>query len=140
MSFSFSLLSSVVECDNLLTIAQFELKELEAQKTNADIRQDRTDISTQRNQIAISVARAELNGVEAALLTVTNPEVVKTLTNKKTKLENRIENLEVDLTERGALQLLKMEMSLAQLNATIEATQDFITQLNARKAELAVNA
>lgn len=137
MVFSINNLTTVGECDGVLTIANQEKKELQTQYANLDLRQDRTDNSAQRNQAALSASQAELAGINAAIPAITDPVVLKEYNNRKTRLENRIENLQLTLGDRGAVATLKLEMDLAQVQASIDVTQDFINQVTARRAVLA---
>lgn len=52
-------------------------------------------------------------------------------------MENRIENLQLTLGDRGAVATLKLEMDLAQVQASIDVTQEFINQVIVRRAVLA---
>lgn len=136
MNYSLTRLTTVAECDAVLASARLELKEFQTQLANIDLRQDRAGSTVQRNAAALTLNRAELQGLEAAIATVTDPETLAALNNRLVKLRNRVENLEVDTQSKGAAGLLKMELDISQLENSISVTQDFIAQVEGRKAAL----
>jgi len=84
----------------------------------------------------LAVNNAELAGLEAAVLTVTDPAALESLNNRIIKLRNRVENLQVDLTSQGAVRLLKLQLDINQLETLVQITNTFIAGVEARKAAL----
>ena len=84
----------------------------------------------------MAVNNAELAGLEAAVLTVTDPAALESLNNRIIKLRNRVENLQVDLTSQGAVRLLKLQLDINQLETLVQITNTFIAGVEARKAAL----
>lgn len=136
MEYSIARLTTVAECDAVLASARLELKEFQTQMANIDLRQDRSDSSTQRNQAALVVNRAQLQGYEAAIAATTDPVALASLNSKATKMRNRVENLEVDAAARGVVSLLKMELDIAQLEVQIAETQNCIALVESKRASL----
>lgn len=136
MDYSIARLITVAECDAVLATARMELKEFQTQLANIDLRQDRADSSVQRNNAALTLNRAQLQGYEAAVAATTDPDALAALNNKLVKMRNRVENLEADAAVRGVVALLKMELDIHQLEKQIEVTQDLIAQVEAKKAAL----
>jgi len=84
----------------------------------------------------LAVNNVELAGLEAAVLTVTDPAALESLNNRIIKLRNRVENLQVDLTSQGAVRLLKLQLDINQLETLVQITNTFIAGVEARKAAL----
>ena len=84
----------------------------------------------------MAVNNVELAGLEAAVLTVTDPAALESLNNRIIKLRNRVENLQVDLTSQGAVRLLKLQLDINQLETLVQITNTFIAGVEARKADL----
>jgi len=84
----------------------------------------------------LAVNNAKLAGLEAAVLTVTDPAALESLNNRIIKLRNRVENLQVDLTSQGAVRLLKLQLDINQLETLVQITNTFIAGVEARKAAL----
>jgi len=136
MEYSMERLTTVAECDAVLAAAQLELKEFQTQLANIDLRQDKADSSVQRMSISLALNRAELVGLEAALPTVTDPDALASLNGRLTKVRNRVENLEVDTAKRGIVAVIKLQMDINQLEASVNVINDLITQVTAKKATL----
>jgi hypothetical protein len=138
MSFSTDRLNTLEECEAVLASARLELKEFQTQLGNIDFRQERKDNTVQKNAAALVVNRAQVQGYEVALSSITNPEARAVITNRLTKVRNRVENLEADATAKGIVSILKMELDIAQLEGQITITENFIAQVEAKKATLTV--
>lgn len=136
MNYSLNRLTTVAECDNVLASASLELKEFQTEMAKIDLRQGKAGNTVQKNVKALVLNRAELQGLEAAIASVTDPETQEALNARLVKLRNRVEDLEVDTQQKGATSLLKLELDYNQLESNVAVTLDFIAQVQARKASL----
>jgi len=136
-TYNFDGLKTIEECEAIEAEAQLELKEFVTQRGNINLRQDKAENTSDRNNISLSVNRAELQGLESARSTVTNQSAVKVLNNRITKVRNRVENLEVDLEGKGPSRILRLQLDINQLETLIQITNTFITGVQARKTVLA---
>ena len=135
--YNFDGLTTVAECEATEAEAQLELKEFETQLGNIDLRQGRAENTGAKNTVALTVNRAELQGLEVAKTTVTDANALKSLNNRITKVRNRVENLEVDIQSKGIVKVLKLQLDVKQLEGLIQITKDFITGVQTKKATLA---
>lgn len=136
MTYSISKLTTKAECDQVLTYAANEKRTLEYRQTTSVYSQGNTASSTDKVTAAITSTQAELGGIEAALSTITDADTRRVYERKKTKLQNKLDDLGFRKEDVGGPRLLINELEAGQVEVQLAETNAFIAAVTAHKDTL----
>jgi hypothetical protein len=136
MTYTVEMLTTAVECDSVLIVAEKEKKDLIFRKTSLERQKETYSLNGLEIDEELQATETELTALQG---------VVSTLPEGKTKADNekRIRRLDLKkflLTQKdkdyGSVALLVREFDLGMLNKELEEVDVFIAAINARKAAL----
>ncbi|HEX8326553.1 MAG TPA: hypothetical protein VF629_03350 [Hymenobacter sp.] len=137
MAYPVELLTSVAECDTVLTQTQFELRDLNVRETVLDAQGERTSESA----ADITADLSAQDAIIAALTPVvgTLPAGSKARLNTEGDLRRatqRRDNLTASQQLRGPVAALNRALDLRQVQVQIAEINTFVAEVTARKAAL----
>lgn len=136
MTYPIEKLATIAECDTLLTYANNEKKTLEYRKYILDYSQGNAAENADLVNVSIQAAQVELQGLESLITTLPDGDAKEEYLRKRKRLENKLDDLGFKREDAGAGKLLTKMLELAQINAQLAETENFITAVTARKAAL----
>jgi hypothetical protein len=136
MPFSVDQLATVAECDEVLKYADDERDALLFRINVYTYSQENAEETSEEVNDTITGIDQELVGINAFLATNPTGKLAKEYSRKKTKLENRKEELGFRSEDIGGVSLLKKELELRQAQAQLVETDQCIAEVNARKTAL----
>lgn len=136
MEYSISQLSTVEECEAVLTQAQKQKEDLEFSKTSKDRNRTRYAEQSVRTDADLQAINGEISVVELIIAGLQIGEVKDEMDVKLKRLEYRKFLLEERNENYGLVALLDRELDVALVEAELTALDDFIAQVEAHKATL----
>jgi len=136
MSYSISGLTTVVDCDVLLTWAGKEKADLEFKKLSEERLTTRYATTSVEVDAILQGVLVELSAVDTIIGVLPDGPTKEEEIKKKVKLEYKKFLLENRKESYGAVALLEKEMDLARVEKELDEVNAFITLVTAHKATL----
>lgn len=136
MSYSISGLTTVVDCDVLLTWAGKEKADLEFKKLSEERLTTRYATTSVEVEAILQGVLVELSAVDTIIGVLPDGPTKEEEIKKKVKLEYKKFLLENRKESYGAVALLEKEMDLARVEKELDEVNAFITMVTAHKATL----
>ena len=136
MSYSISGLTTVVDCDVLLTWAGKEKADLEFKKLSEERLTTRYATTSVEVEAILQGVLVELSAVDTIISVLPDGPTKEEEIKKKVKLEYRKFLLENRKESYGAVALLEKQMDLARVVKELEEVNAFITIITDHKATL----
>ncbi len=137
--FSVNLITKLAEADEILAFAQ-ELKEtIEFEITSYNRKTNVTGQNAEKLQVTIETVTAEIEVLTEILASgkITNPVQLRKNQKRLAMLENDLQELGFKNEDIGAGFYLKRQLQLERAKSELVVTNNFITEVEAKKAELA---
>lgn len=137
MAYPVNLLTTIAECDTILSIAQRELRDLTVRATVLDAQGDRTSESAADSTAELTAQQAIINALTPVLPTL--PAGSKSYISTESDLRHatqRRDNLLASRQARGPIAALIRALDLRQVQAQIAEVNTFIAEVTARRAAL----
>jgi hypothetical protein len=136
MAYSVNLISTVADCNLLLSLAAKEKSDLEFRKISQERQRSSYAETAVETEAELQTVNAELAALASIIATLPDGQVKDDNITKQKKLELKQYLLAEKKDNYGAVALLEKELILARIDKELLATQEFITALEARKAAL----
>jgi hypothetical protein len=136
MSYSISGLTTVVDCDVLLTWAGKEKADLEFKKLSEERLTTRYATTSVEVDAILQGVLVELSAVDTIISVLPDGPTKEDEIKKKVKLEYKKFLLENRKESYGAVALLEKQMDLARVEKELEEVNAFITIITDHKATL----
>jgi hypothetical protein len=136
MSYSISGLTTVVDCDVLLTWAGREKADLEFKKLSEERLTTRYATTSVEVEAILQGVLVELSAVDTIISVLPDGPTKEDEIKKKVKLEYKKFLLENRKESYGAVALLEKQMDLARVEKELEEVNAFITIITDHKATL----
>lgn len=136
MSYSISGLTTVVDCDVLLTWAGKEKADLEFKKLSEERLTTRYATTSVEVEAILQGVLVELSAVDTIISVLPDGPTKEDEIKKKVKLEYKKFLLENRKESYGAVALLEKQMDLARVEKELEEVNVFITIITDHKATL----
>jgi len=136
MSYSISGLTTVVDCDVLLTWAGKEKADLEFKKLSEERLTTRYATTSVEVDAILQGVLVELSAVDTIICVLPDGPTKEEEIKKKVKLEYKKFLLENRKESYGAVALLEKEMDLARVEKELDEVNAFITLVTDHKATL----
>ena len=135
--YSLNKITSVADCDVLLTWAEKEKSDL----TFKQLSVERVTVNYSSTSIEIDAVLqgviAEINAIDTIMSTLAEGPTKEDLLKKKTRLEYKKFLLENRKESYGSVALLEKELDLERINKELDEVDAFITTITTHKASLA---
>jgi hypothetical protein len=136
MSFSVSMITTVADCDLLLSLATKEKSDLEFRKLSTERQRSSYAENAGEVEAELAAANAELTAVNTVLGTLPEGPTKDEHITKKMRLELKLRLLNERKENYGTVALLAKEFDQARLEKELLAAQEFTAAVQARKAAL----
>ena len=136
MSYTVSKLTTVVECDQLLSNATDAKSDLQFSQTTLTRQTNDRMRSAAQLEATLATVLAQIDAFTAARDAMPPGPDRDNLTSRLRRLNDRKENLEERQSKSGAVALLDIEMELGLAAAQISVLDAFIDVVNTRKDEI----
>jgi hypothetical protein len=136
MSYSVNLISTVADCDLLLSLAAKEKSDLDFRKLSQDRQRSSYAETAVEVEAELQVVNTELSAITTVIANLPDGQTKDDNITKRKKLELKQYLLTEKKDNYGAVALLEKELTLARIDKELTATQEFSTALEARKATL----
>lgn len=136
MSYSLNLITLPSEADSLIKTAEREKRNLEHRKDSYQLRNENSAEDAVENAADLTSANAALTAVNAIIATLPEGERKEEELIKKMELELKIKKLTRNGSKRGAIATIEREYDAELIDRQLAAINDFISAVNARKAQL----
>jgi hypothetical protein len=136
MSFSTSMITTVADCNLLLSLATKEKSDLEFRKLSAERQRSSYAENAGEVDAELAAANAELAVVNTIIGTLPEGPTKDDNITKKMRLDLKLRLLNEKKDNYGAVALLAKEFDQARLEKELLAAQDFTTAVQARKDAL----
>lgn len=134
--YSVSQLTSVSDCDAVLSIANKELQDLEWRKLSYQRQKNQYALQAVSIISELAAKRAELEVLSSIIEGLPEGSLKTENQNKKIRVEYSIFLLENRRTNYGDVALLDKELDLQRIERELEETAAFIAEVEARKAAI----
>lgn len=135
--YSLNKITTVADCDVLLTWAEKEKSDL----TFKQLSVERVTVNYSSTSIEIDAVLqgviAEINAIDTIMSTLAEGPTKEDLFKKKTRLEYKKFLLENRKESYGSVALLEKELDLERINKELDEVDGFITTITTHKASLA---
>ncbi|HMR81629.1 MAG TPA: hypothetical protein PKE30_00755 [Niabella sp.] len=135
-NYSVSQLTSVSDCDAVLSIAGKELQDLEWRKLSYQRQKNQYALQAVSIISELAAKRAELEVLNSIIEGLPEGSLKTENQNKKIRVEYSIFLLENRRTNYGDVALLDKELDLQRIERELEETAAFIAEVEARKAAI----
>lgn len=134
--YSVNQLTSVSDCDAVLSIANKELQDLEWKKLSYQRQKNQYALQAVSIISELAAKRAELEVLNSIIEGLPEGTLKTENQNKKIRVEYSIFLLENRRTNYGDVALLDKELDLQRIERELEETAAFIAEVEARKAAI----
>ena len=136
MAYSTQMLTTVIDCDTVLTIANKEKEDLDFRKLSLERQKDNATDNSVEIDTELAAVNAEITALNAVVAGLPDGVIKTDTQNKIVKLEYRKFLLTTRKTNYGSVSLVEKEYELACTELALTETNAFIAAVTARKAEL----
>jgi predicted nucleic acid-binding Zn-ribbon protein len=136
MTFSSQLIETVAQCDTLIQETNNEYSNLQFRKANIEVQITNSTSTVNLVPPQLANLTAQLTVKENMLTSATDPETIRNLQIEIHNLTSRKLRLEGQVEATDRLRLLDREFAIAKVTKQLEAYDEFLAALNARKAAL----
>ncbi len=136
MDYSVNNLSTVADCNALLTWAGREKADLSFKKLSDERLTSRIAETSQELDVELQGVLAEISATETIIGILPDGPTREDAINKKTRLEYKKFLLENRRESYGTVALLEKEMDLARIQVEIDEVDAFISAVEQRKANI----
>jgi hypothetical protein len=137
MEFSLNQVTTIAECDALLSIAQSEKNELTYRQTTLNYQMENKAEDSIEFSAELSAATTELESLTASLANMPEGPAKVDATKRKMRLELRVYTMNQRASSFGIVAVIDRQFEIAQVEERLSITNDFINQVEARKGQLA---
>lgn len=135
-NYSVSQLTTIEDCDALLSIADREQKNLEWKKVSLARQKDLYSTNAFVNATELASKRAELSTLDSIIAGLPEGTFKTEQVKRRTSVWYRVFLLENRRTSFGDVAFLEKEYEIARIQKELDETAILITEVTARKAEL----
>ena len=136
MPYNVSQLTTVAECDQLIQTANDTKGDLQFTETSLTRRNNTRLRTATRLAATLATVVAQIEAFTAARDAMPEGPDKDAINSRLRRLNDRMENLEESRQRTGTVALLDTEMNRAMIAAQIGVVDDFIEELEVRKAHL----
>jgi hypothetical protein len=136
MSFSTGMITTVADCDLLLSLAAKERSDLEFRKLSVERQRSVYAENAGEVEAELTAVNAELVAVNTVLENLPDGDIKDEQITKKMRLELKLRLLHEKKENYGIVALLVKEFGQARLEQELAAAQDFTTAVEARRKNL----
>jgi capsule polysaccharide export protein KpsE/RkpR len=136
MNYNFSSITSVAECDQMITDTVGDKLKTELMKFNSEGRVISDANAAVSMPSVVENLTTQLAAKQAQLAAATDPDEIEDLTMDVNSLENRLIMSNRRLENLSSSNIVKRQLGIGQLEFEILAFNEAIAALEARKAEL----
>ncbi|RZM12617.1 MAG: hypothetical protein EOO88_45450 [Pedobacter sp.] len=136
MSFTTSILTTIGDCDKLLSLAQADKRDKEFRKITLERKQENSVLTSSEIEADLSAVNAEIDAYETAIPGMPEGLAKEQFRAKLTKAVYKKFTLEERRLTNGVLAVLQNELELSCVAKDLDECELFITEITERKAEL----
>lgn len=133
-NYSVTQLTTVADCDAVLSIANKEKKDLEWKKLSFERQKEMYSENAVEVSTELAAKQAELSALDAVIASLPDGELKDENIKKRKRTEYSIFLLNDRQANYGAVALLEKEFDLERVLRELEETTVFISEVEARKA------
>jgi hypothetical protein len=136
MGFSTNLISTVADCDLLLSLAAKEKSDLDFRKLSLERQRSSYAETAVETEAELQAVTAELTALAGIIASLPNGELKDENVTKQKKLELKQYLLTEKKDNYGAVALLAKEFDQARLDKELQAAEEFSAALEERRTSL----
>lgn len=136
MSYSFTLLSSVADCDTMIAMAKKSKNGLQYRKLTLEHKKEAATENAVEIETELQSVNAEIAALETVIAGLPEGDTKKDAVSKKTKLEYKRFILSERKESYGVISLLDTEIDIGCIDKDIAEIDDFIRGVGDRKESL----
>jgi hypothetical protein len=133
MPYNVEQLSTVAECDQLISTANDTKSDFQFAQTNLTKRNNDRLRSSAKLTATLATVSAQITAFTAARDAMPDGPDKDTMNSRLRRLNDRMENLEESRNKAGAVALLDNEMERSMIDAQIIVIDDFLVAVTTRK-------